>query len=182
MDARRLVMIYHEESKTVIVTPTRCGSVTLHKALCGHNSFVKLITTENNEHTIHGTYESINRSSLDIRRNILLIRNPFDRMLSIFNSQNYNDVDELLCNFNIKSRTFKPCSEYLDIIDDIIRIENAADDIKSLFDIDIDQFESLYENSSSYDISFDIDDLRSIKTLVATKYYKDMKIGRYEIG
>ena len=172
-------MIYHTKSKTMIITPTRCGSVTLHKILGNNSDFVIATTVECGENTIHGTQNSIDHTHFNIDRYVLLIRNPVDRIKSIFHHYSYINTKQFLNDFDQYDRRFKQCTSYLQKIDDTIKTENMRLDVDRIFNIDFEQLDVIYDNYSEHMHSVDIN---IFKSLSRTLYHKDILVGGYDIA
>lgn len=170
-------MIYHTKSKTMIITPTRCGSVTLHETLTKNENFINVTTYEYGRNTIHGSYNSIDKTYFKIDKCVLLIRNPIDRLTSIFNYYKYKDIKQFLNDFDQYDRKFKPCCSYLHKIGGIIKTENLRVDVNDIFGIDFEQLDVIYENSSNATCN----DVDAFKSLSRTIYSKDELAGGYNI-
>lgn len=163
----------------MIITPTRCGSVTLHNILTENKDFVAVTTSEHGYNTIHGTCDSIDRTYFDINKYILLIRNPVDRLQSIFSHYKYENIRQFLDDFDQYDKKFKSCTSYSHKIDDIIKTENMRSDVNRIFDIDFEQLDVIYNN---YSENTNFNCITTFKSLSRTLYNRDICVGGYEIA
>ena len=161
------------------ITPTRCGSVTLHKTLVKNDGFSSVVTNECGENTIHGTYNSIDNKYFEVERYVLLLRNPISRLGSIFSHYRYKNIEQFLDDFDQHDKKFRPCTSYLQRIDDTIKTETMRSDVNRIFDIDFEELDVIYENPSK---NMCVDCIDTFRSLSRTIYNKDVQIGGYGIA
>ena len=136
-------MIAHWPTKTVIITPPKCGSTSLHKMLGSAGGIIVVGPApwwpeELTQHlaTVPGMFAE------DWRR-VLLIRKPVDRLTSLYTFwQRYRTMPpfsewvarlEVPESINMTSR----CVDFAERWDDVIRCEHLRGDVRRVLGVDV---------------------------------------------
>ncbi len=179
-------MIYDIKTKTIIVTPPKCGSTILHHVLCKMPNFWYILGPSKWDTTTkHCLSKSISTRELTIKRWILLLRNPYNRLISMWNHRvSYDNYDGSLSDFinhhNLASGWYAPATSYIEKIDGIIKQEDIFNDCSTLFEGDFSELKRERMNISVRKHKVDEDENVLLENAVNTIYLNDIQVGGYE--
>jgi len=180
-------MIYHIKSRTMIVTPPKCGTTIMHHVLCKvPNYWYVLGPAKWDTTTKHCSARNIHTNEITIVRWVLLMRHPIDRMISMWkHRKSYDRYDGSLSDFinhhNLAAGWYAPCVDYCDHIDAVIHQENLFDDCKKVLGFEFGDLKKERMNDSKF--SYEPSEEEKILLIHAaqTIYTNDLRVGEYEV-
>lgn len=180
-------MIYDIRSNTCIITPPKCGTTILHHVLCKLPKYWYVVGPAKWDSTTkHCSAKDIHTNEIKIKRWVLLMRHPIDRMVSMWkHRRSYDGYDGTLSDFvnhhNLSAGWYAPCTSYADKIDAIIHQETIFEDCKSILNQQFDELLAEKANVSKFSYDPTEEEYGILCQAANTIYYDDLRVGGYEI-
>lgn len=180
-------MIYNIKTKTMIVTPPKCGTTILHHVLCTFPNFWYVLgPTKWDTTSKHCSANDIKTNEIIIDRWVLLIRHPVARMISMWKHQRTYDkyegsLADFINNRDLTDGWYAPCTDYCDNPNAVLRQENLYDDCVRVLGLQLGGLRSDRMNDSKFSYSPIARETELLHQAASTVYASDMKVGQYEI-
>jgi len=180
-------MIYDIKTRTVVVTPPKCGTSILHHVMCKFPNYWYILGPAKWDTTSkHCSSKDIHTTEIKIEKTVLLMRNPVDRMISMWkHRRSYDKYEGSLIDFvnhhNLSAGWYAPCTSYCGEVDAVLHQETLFEDCKKVLGVHLDEMLALRMNNSqfSYDPTPEERDL--LKQAAHTIYHEDLRVGQYEV-
>jgi hypothetical protein len=195
-------MIYNVLTKQMIITPPKTGTTVLHHLLCKMPNFWYILGPARWDTTTkHAPAKVIQTHEIKVEEWILMVRNPIDRLISMWKHRKsydgyYDGLEDFINHHNLGLGWYAPCTSYIDRIDGVIRQENLYEDCMSVLTKDdprmgeelMDDLKAVLERLKDYrmnDSQFEHipteDEAVLLQHAAETFYSEDLRVGGYEI-
>lgn len=180
-------MIYNIKTKTIIVTPPKCGTTILHDVLCRFPNYWYILgPTKWDTTSKHCSARDIHTNEIQIRHTVLLMRNPVDRMISMWKHRKSYDLYEGdLCDFvnhhNLFAGWYAPCTSYVERADKVLHQETLYEDCKKVLNIELPDLLERRMNNSQFSHKTTEEEALLLKQAAHTIYHDDLRVGQYEV-
>lgn len=180
-------MIYDIKTRTIIATPPKCGTTILHHVMCGFPNYWYILGPAKWDTTSkHCSISNIHTTEIKIERTVLLMRNPIDRMISMWkHRRSYDKYEESLSGFirnnNLSSGWYAPCTTYCEKVDAVLHQETLFEDCKKELGIQLDELLELRMNNSQFKYEPTQEEKELLKQATHAIYHEDLRVGQYEV-
>ena len=137
--------MYNENNKWIFVHPQKCGGVSIEQILRRHYGHDKVIMTYENQHYNISDYDKIVKYSIDSYFKFGCIRNPWDRMVSLYyHAKRHDQYDKGFNEYITENKGLyekerrgmqgyhKFCNKGEYALDFVVKLENFENDVKLL--------------------------------------------------
>ena len=180
-------MIYDIKTNTIIATPPKCGTSILHHVMCKFPNYWYILGPAKWDTTSkHCSTHDIHTAEISIKRTVLLMRNPVDRMVSMWkHRRSYDKYEGSLSDFvndhNLSSGWYAPCTTHCEKPDAVLHQETLFEDCKKVLGVQLSELLELRMNNSQFKYDPTPEEAELLREAAHAIYHEDLRVGKYEV-